>query len=159
MHIFAFHDSARLDRSSIHTMRRTQHRIYLSHDLRDGWRPVADCTCVFPEVEMINNRESTDGIDRYVIKLFDCGNLDDVTVDSNAQRSSTFNLVCPLYFPRFQSDTQPSVLPGQVFCATSLFSRELLIFRTSRQPRVANSNTLIGFDQSSQAVSNLGSGT
>ena len=97
-------------------MRRTQRCIYLSPDLCDGWRPVADCTCVYPEVEMINNRELTDGIGRYVIKLFDCGALDDVTVDSNAQRSSTFNLVHPLYFPRFHSDAQPSLFyPAKSF--------------------------------------------
>jgi hypothetical protein len=40
------------------------------------------CTQKF---EMINNIEWTDGIDRYVINPFDCGVLDDVTVDSNAQ--------------------------------------------------------------------------
>jgi hypothetical protein len=34
---------------------------------------------------MINNRELEDGNDRYVIKLFDCGVLDDVTGDSNAR--------------------------------------------------------------------------
>lgn len=37
------------------------------------------------------------GIDRYVIRLFYCGAWDDVTVGSNTQCSSTFNLVRPLY--------------------------------------------------------------
>ncbi len=43
------------------------------------------------------NDQLTDGIDRYVSKLPDCGVLDDVTVNSNPQRSSTFNFVRPLY--------------------------------------------------------------
>ena len=76
-----------------------QRCIYLSPGLRDGWRLVTSCTCSYPEVEMINYRELTDGIDRYVIKPFNYAVLDDMTVDSNAQRSSTFNLVRPLYFP------------------------------------------------------------
>ncbi len=45
-----FFDRARLDRSSIHTIRRTQRCIYLNADLHDVWHPGADYTCVYPEV-------------------------------------------------------------------------------------------------------------
>jgi hypothetical protein len=104
---------------------------------------------------MINNRELTDGIDEYVIKLFNCGVLDDVTVDSNAQRSSTFNLV-HLIFCDFTLMPWPSLFyPTKFFVLLSvLFSRELLVFRTSRQPLVANFNTLIGLGQARKLCRN-----
>ena len=90
-------------------MRRTQCCIYLSPDLRDGWRLVAGCTCAYPEVEMINNGELADGIDRYVIKVFNCGVLDDVTVDSNAQSHLRLILCVHFIFRDF------TLIPNQVF--------------------------------------------
>jgi hypothetical protein len=64
-------------------MCRTQRCIYLSPDrLATNNR----LHVYVPEVEMVNTRELTEGIDWYVVKLFECGVLDDdVTADNNAQ--------------------------------------------------------------------------
>lgn len=57
------------------------------------------------------------GIDRYVIRQFYCGASNDVTVDSITRRSSTFNLVRPLYLLRYllRFFCDFTMIPGQVF--------------------------------------------